>query len=211
MRCHQYVHVLICVYMCPLLQKLNALQEEWLKLEEDKKVEVVKVPRGTGKFILEVLFATKKKKKRSRPQKPVGVAKESLIEKQQCQVETVVCQTKDVFIPLDAFQAHKYDISKPVVADLVEVVTLPSAYEGISPPTSARSVTLNASYHLPGHHKKKHHHKKKEKGKREVEEELKQLRVVNEEYMNKRRIGREKLMLDFSLLNDTNTGPPAIK
>ena len=171
------------------MKKLNALTEEWSKLEAEQKAENTTVQRGTGKYILEALFGGDKSKKVRRRRKRLAAKVDKTEDSQDYSAPSE--EKTEVFIPLDAFKDYKYEqASRQEGGDLVEVVSLPSSYQGSTPPPSPRSLhALNSEG------------RKKKKDQKQIEEERRQLRVVNDEYMNKRRMEREQLMLDFSKLN----------
>ena len=175
------------------MQRLAKLKEEWQKLETEKQSENMTVQRGTGKYILEMLFGKKKKKKRRKKTS----AQCEISSSDDNEISTSTAAAADVVVPLDAFKNYKFTTPKfEGVGDLVDVVSLPSSYEGsTTPPLSPRSLyTLNSS----GIEKKK---KKKKKSKKQIEREQKKLKEKNEQYMEEQKISRERLMLDFSKLN----------
>lgn len=192
--------MLALLLLALLLQKSDALKEEWKKLEADKKnAEVTVIPRGTGKYILETFFGQDKTKLRRKRRALQRADSLDMLDNQNDEYTSE--QETHVFIPLDAFKDHKY--GAPTVdhrtGDLVDVVSLPASFHGSTPPPSPRSLhTLNKHGETVGKRKKK---KKKKKDKKQIEEEQKKLRRDNEKFMKQRRLDREQLMLDFSSLN----------
>jgi hypothetical protein len=188
-------------------QKLAALEEEWNKLEGEKKeTESVTIQRGTGKYILAALFGEKNRASQRKKNKKL-MRKDSKGNWVRRYVNKKQDRNFDVHIPLDAFKDYKYEVAKvEEVGDLVDVVSLPSSYQGSTPPPSPRSL-YSLTHGDAGVVKKKK--KKKKKDRKQIEEEQKKLKEENDEYMDKRLKEREKLMLDLSKLNEKI--PPRIR
>jgi len=176
-------------------KKLATMQEEWNKLEVEKNNENMTIQRGTGKYILEKLFGEKKKKFKKKAKNGGNI---DMTDGNRQSNDNKGGKGKGEYAPLDPslYQEYKYEVGKvEEVKDLVDVVSLPSSYQGSTPPPSPRS--LHSSIHGGVEKKKK---KKKKKSKKQIEEEKKKLREENDEFMAQRRKDRERLMLDFSKL-----------
>lgn len=189
-----------------MLQRTAALKEEWAKLEEEKKTEILTVQRGTGKVLLQALFSQKPKKKvRKSPTKQHVLEPEVVhVVQQVVPLKPVAPPVEKVVLVRDVLKDCEHETyKKKDERDLVEVMLLPSSYVGSSPPPSPRSMAVGrrgGDDVGDARMRKRSNRGDEEKEKRRAEEEQRRLKAESDEYMEKKRLERERLMLDFSQL-----------